>query len=202
MVNRQAGAITGMLRTTPVGPLIKEAGFYPAVLLLERRQRQYPLSVLGLPRGHTAIEVLPISFREGDQHAQPGKQPLENLAWVERPRGRGPWSLDQHLEVKLASILNIDPSASFEQVVRTCSKAFPGTILVPTQEKFITQAKAPYEGLSIWLDGSRLENGRTGAGVAWQDYSGAWECRKIPLGQVKEVFNAELIGVYKALEIA
>jgi ribonuclease HI len=73
---------------------------------------------------------------------------------------------------------------------------------VPTQEKAITQAKAPYEGLSIWSDGSRLDNGRTGAGFAWQDYSGAWKSKEIPLRQEKEVFDAELVGVYKALEIA
>jgi hypothetical protein len=51
------------------------------------------------------------------------------------------------------------------------SKTFPGTLLAPTQEKAIMQAKAPYKGLSIWSDGSRLENGRAGAGIAWQDYS-------------------------------
>jgi hypothetical protein len=32
--------------------------------------------VLGLPRVYSARDVLPISFREGDQHAQSGEQPL------------------------------------------------------------------------------------------------------------------------------
>jgi hypothetical protein len=36
----------------------------------------------------------------------------------------------------------------------------------------------------------------------WQDYTGAWKSKGIPLGQEKEVFDAELVGVYKALEIA
>jgi hypothetical protein len=57
IVNRQARTITGMLRTTPLGPLIREAGLYLAEALLDRRQRQYTLRVLGLPRGHPATEV-------------------------------------------------------------------------------------------------------------------------------------------------
>jgi hypothetical protein len=43
--------------------------------------------------------------------------------------------------------------------------------------------------------------GGTGAGIAWQDYTGTWESNEIPLRQEKEVFDAEQIGVYKALEI-
>jgi hypothetical protein len=44
--------------------------------------------------------------------------------------------------------------------------------------------------------------GGRGAGIAWQGYSGAWKSKKIPLEQEKELFDAKLIGVYKALEIA
>jgi hypothetical protein len=81
-------------------------------------------------------------------------------------------------------------------------KTFPDTIPVHTQEKAIKQAKAPPKGLSIWSGGSRLENGWTEVGIVWQDYSGAWKSKEVPLGQEKEVFDAELVGVYKALEIA
>jgi hypothetical protein len=73
---------------------------------------------------------------------------------------------------------------------------------VATQEKSIKPARAPYKGQSIWSDVSRLENVRTGAGIPWQDYKGAWKSKKIPLGQEKMVFDAELIGVYKTLELA
>jgi hypothetical protein len=36
MVNRQARSITGMLKTTPIGPLVKEAVLYLAEILLDR----------------------------------------------------------------------------------------------------------------------------------------------------------------------
>jgi hypothetical protein len=57
-------------------------------------------------------------------------------------------------------------------------------------------------GLSLWSDGSRLDNGRVGAGIAWQAISGAWQAREVPLGLGKEVFDAELIGACEALELA
>lgn len=38
MINRQAGAITGMLKSTPIGPLVREASLAPAEVLLEARQ--------------------------------------------------------------------------------------------------------------------------------------------------------------------
>ena len=37
LINRQARAITGALKTTPIGPLIKEAALTPAVSLLKDR---------------------------------------------------------------------------------------------------------------------------------------------------------------------
>jgi hypothetical protein len=64
MVNRQARAITGIARTSPLGPLIKETGLCPTEALLDRRQRQYTLRVLALSKGDPAREVLPVSFRE------------------------------------------------------------------------------------------------------------------------------------------
>jgi hypothetical protein len=37
MVNRQARSITGMLKTSPSRPLVKEAALYPAETLLDKR---------------------------------------------------------------------------------------------------------------------------------------------------------------------
>jgi hypothetical protein len=40
-VNRKSRSITGMLRTTPIGPLVNEAGLRSADPLLANRQRRY-----------------------------------------------------------------------------------------------------------------------------------------------------------------
>lgn len=73
---------------------------------------------------------------------------------------------------------------------------------MPKEEEALKQATAPYKGLSIWSDGSRQENGQTGAGVAWLEPSGTWKIKQIFLGQEKEVFNTDLVGACKVLEIA
>lgn len=73
MTNRQARAITGRLKTTPIGPLVREASLAPADVLLEARQLSYTTWLLGLPQGHPAKKILRVSFREGDLYAQPGE---------------------------------------------------------------------------------------------------------------------------------
>jgi hypothetical protein len=73
---------------------------------------------------------------------------------------------------------------------------------VPAEEEALKQIIALYNGLSMWSDGSRLENGQTSAGIAWLEPSGTWRIKQVSLGQGKEVFNTELTGASKVLEIA
>ncbi|ODM14623.1 hypothetical protein SI65_09968 [Aspergillus cristatus] len=201
MINRQARAITGMLKSTPVGPLVREAGLAPAEALLEARQLKYTTRLLSLPENHPAKEILPVSFREGDQHTQPGEQTPGNRQWAER-NNRGRWSLGQHLARQLANILPVDPSGGFESTTQTTSSQFPGQIeMLPGPEALAAAQSLPPE-LAIWSDGSRLENGKSGAGIAWREPGGTWKTRGFPLGKGYEVFDAELLGVVRALQLA
>jgi len=68
MIDRQAHTITGMLKSTRVWPLVREAGLTPAEALLEARQLRYTTRLVSLPENHPA-KILPVSFRERDQHA-------------------------------------------------------------------------------------------------------------------------------------
>jgi hypothetical protein len=58
-----------MLRTTLIGPLIREAALELAKALLDTKRRQYAQRLLGLLLRHLAAEILPITFKEGDAHA-------------------------------------------------------------------------------------------------------------------------------------
>jgi ribonuclease HI len=202
LVNRQARAITGMFSTTPVGPLIKEAALTPAEALLDDRQLRYTTRLLGLPRGQPTKQVLPVTLREGDRHAQPGEQPANDRKWAEA-HARGFQSLGQHLARQLAMALPVDPSGGFEEVETEATDTFPGQILVLPREEAIKAAQEGRSaGLTIWSDGSRLENGRVGAGLAWQTRLGSWKTREVPMGIGHETFDAELEGACTALEIA
>ena len=83
LINRQARSITGALKTTPIGPLVKEAALTPAVPLLEDRQRRYALRALKLPTGHPINDLLPPTVRYRDGDAQPGQYLNDNLEWTE-----------------------------------------------------------------------------------------------------------------------
>lgn len=193
LINQQARAITRMFRTTPIGPLVREAGIGPAETLLEARQLAYTARLLGLPADHLARQILPISFCEGDQHAQPGEQPVRDREWAEAStRSRGPWSLGQHLAQQLAETLPVDPSRGFEETTEIARALFPGQIEVLPTEEALEAAQGDHPGLSLWSDGSRLDNGRLGAGIAWQNPQGAWQVREIPLGVGKEVLTQSL----------
>ena len=116
LINQQARAITGTFSTTPIGPLIREAALEPAESLLEAWQLGYTTQLLGLPINQPTRQILPVTLRDGDQHAQPGEQPIGDRAWAEAtPRGRGPWSLGQHLARQLGKSIQINPSAGFKE---------------------------------------------------------------------------------------
>ena len=54
--------------------------------------------------------------------------------------------------------------------------------------------------LAIWSDGSRLENGRYRAEIAWQEPGRSWKMKGIPLGKGYEVFDADFREVVQALQ--
>ncbi|KAI9034952.1 ribonuclease H family protein [Aspergillus affinis] len=179
MINRQARAITGMLKTIPVGPLVREAGLIPAKVLLEARQLGYTNRLLKLPEDYPAKKILP---------------------WAEGS-SRGLWSLGQHLARQLANILPADPSSGFESLLQPTRNCFPGVIKILPSQEALGAAQAIFPGQVIWSDGSRSEKGRTGAGVAWKSPEGVWKTRIFPLGKGYEVFDTELLGVVRALQI-
>jgi ribonuclease HI len=205
LINRQARAITGALRTTPIGPLIKEAALTPAVPLLEDRQRRYALRALKLPAGNPINDLLPATIRHGDGEAQPGQYAHEDLDWS-RPEKR-PKDLGQRLARKLTQGPTIDPAEGCEMARPPKDKTFPGTIIIKPKKTAEEEAKNIYRSdrtnsdLIIWSDGSKLDTERVGTGIALKQGK-AWIQRGYPLGKTKEVFDAELYGLKKALEIA
>ncbi|OJD09985.1 hypothetical protein ACJ73_09988, partial [Blastomyces percursus] len=174
-----------MLRTTPIGPLVREAALEPAEALLATRQLRYAARLLGLPKGNPASEILPITLREGDVHAQPGEQPVGDREWAE-PGPRGPWALGVGLARQLGAALRTDPSEGFEQTVQSVDTPVLLTTRVLGAEEALAEALGGASGTRLWSDGSRLEDGRTGAGVAYKPVRGPWRTRMVPLGAGKE----------------
>nr|KMM72959.1 hypothetical protein CPAG_09249 [Coccidioides posadasii RMSCC 3488] len=63
-----------------------------------------------------------------------------------------------------------------------------GWIIAQRYKDALTAARAIQPGHATWSDGPRLENGRNGAGNAWQELPQEWESGSFPLEKGQVVF--------------
>ena len=119
-----------------------------AEIVLHFKQQSYAARLLSLSEGHPAQQILPVSFRDGDRHAQPGEQPIGDREWAET-RASGSSQLGQRLAQQLASTLQIDSSAGFEKTEVASAGAFSGQIKVCDRDTALKEAKEEQEGLVI-----------------------------------------------------
>ena len=134
IINRQARLMTGMYPSTPIHPLICEAGLVLAPKLLNYSQRQYAFRLLSLSDQHPIKEILPISLRKGDAGSQPGELPENTLMWTEnaRPTLYGHW-----LAWQISFEHSIDPADGVEPVEIMEVDRFSGKIVESTMTKLL-----------------------------------------------------------------
>ena len=65
----------------------------------------------------------------------------------------------------------------------------------------IEEAKKDRADLILWCDGSKLNQGGTGAAVVWK-LDNRWLMQKVTLGKNKEIFDAEMWGISEAVKVA
>jgi hypothetical protein len=198
LLNKQARAITGMLKTTPLKLLQREAGLLNAEDLLDYKQQCYALRALSKPKGHPTNSILPSTFRYGELDAQPGQYSSGNLDWTyDKPQK----SLGKHLAKQLASCLRVNSEAGFEATYSNLPR-FTGQVVIKEPKKAKDEALLEYlEDLVIFTDGAKQE--RAGAGLVWQlPYRADLFQRSILLGEGKEALDAELYAIKEALLLA
>lgn len=145
--------------------------------------------------------VLPISLKKGDRDSQPGEQPINTLLWTENTR---PVLYGQRLAWQIAFDHAIDPAEGVEPVnLPKTDAGFEGKVVIESPKRALEKAKEEGEGLILWTDGSKLDQGRVGAAVCWKDGArNQWKDQTVFLGKNKEVLDAELWAILKALEVA
>jgi ribonuclease HI len=176
LVNRQAQSITGMLKSTPAGPLVKEAGLRPAKSLLSNRHRRYATRAYGLPLGH------PIG--DGIRNPSIDKSIFGNLSKTAKD--------------------GVDICHSGQDVIEytwmpACIERIAVPLIIESRDKAERSAATIEEESTrcIWTDGSRDELGNVGAAAVWRQ-GNQWTGLKFRLGRNKEVFDAELYGLLQA----
>lgn len=81
--------------------------------------------------------------------------------------------------------------------------SFEGQVIIESAKKALDKAKEEGEGLVLWTGGSKLDQGNVGAADCWKDKArDEWKSQTVFLGKNKEVLDAELWAILKALEVA
>ena len=96
-------------------------------------------------------------------------------------------------------IINVDSAKGIETIRQITPKVIPGIIIISLKNQAFEEANTLRRGQIMWSDGSRLENGRIDVVAIGLDVSGTWKSKMSVFGDNKEVFDAELWGIYLAL---
>lgn len=142
-----------MYRSTPIAPLMSEAGLIPAEIMLDYRQRRYAHRLLTLPDGHPTKDILPVSLRLGDGSVQPGELPENDEIWSLNQKVR---TFGQQLAQQVSVDFSIDLAEGVEPVIQFKPAEFSGRIIIQEPKLAIKEAKADLSDLILWSDGSKL----------------------------------------------
>ena len=144
-----------------------ESGLTPARALLDHRQARFALHLMARPRGGGGQEEI-----------------LERRASALTAR------------IRERSVLG--RRETVEEQRWDTLRMFQGKVFVERKEEALRTAKE-WKDLSrtAWTDGSRLENERVGAAVAWWG-EGGWTGRGTHLGTNKEVSDTEVFAIPQA----
>lgn len=119
-----------------------------------------------------------------------------------KARACRPWNLGQQLAAGIAGILDIYTSARLEVVIQDLPRGF------------YRHYTSLWERQSLWLSNCHLQMsinmGRWITSREWTDWSrhcwlrpvGIWKTKQLYLGKREKVFNVELAGACKALEMS
>ncbi len=97
---------------------------------------------------------------------------------------------------------SIDPTEKVEPIIANMSmQYFPGIIFIEEKHRVIEEVKKDWADLTLWCNGSKLNQERVGA-IVVSKLENSWLMQKITLGKYKEIFDAEMYGVSEAVKDA
>lgn len=120
------------------------------------------------------------------------------------------WARNQHstiygqqLGCQILVRFSIDLAKQTEPICSIPTHVFPGQLIIQDKKKLILKAKAKKCDLKPWCNGSKLKNKGIRAAVIWKTdgVKKEWYEQKVGLGFNKEIFDAEIWGILKALKV-
>ena len=156
--------------------------------------RSTPLGIIAAESGHTPARAL-LNHRQAGFAQQLYTRPRDGEGPKEIPTREG-----AAVTSRLRAAASLRPGNTAEAQEWGARCRFPGQIVVEGRGGALQTAGSWARGDTIWMDGSRLDNGKVGAACVWRT-SGGWTGRRFHLGTNKEVFDAEVFAICQALSI-
>jgi len=101
----------------------------------------------------------------------------------------------------LVSALSYTWTATEEMVLGSVPLPFEAEVIQEEREKAMEEATAQRPGLTMFTDGSRMEEGAAGYAVAWKEGQ-TWKGVKTHMGYNQEAFDAECAALTRVLDLA
>lgn len=197
LLNSQARAITGLLRSTPLVFLQAQACLPCAKDLLDHRQTRYAVRALGANGDHPTHQLLPANFRLGELYGYEGSTPqLSSIGWT-RPE-KTHRLFGSRLAQQIVKHVDYDMEHGFDLPCR--------------QELFVTAPAIRVDGISrmpmrmlpdyplqTTLFVELAKDVSVGVGAAWKERDG-WKTRAASLGKYITETDTTIFAIGMALK--
>ena len=180
LLNRQARAITGLLRSTPLVFLRDQACLPSARDLLDNRQTRYAVRALSANGDHPTHELLPAGFRLGELYGYEDTmvQP-SSIGWM-RPE-KTHRLFGSRLAQQIVKHVEYDAEYGFDLPCRQDPPEATPTIKTHDQPRLPLRMLPGHPGQTT-LFVETAKDVRFGVGMAWKARDG-WKSKAMPLGK-------------------
>jgi len=101
----------------------------------------------------------------------------------------------------LTTWLGPDGAKDRERTVVCEEEALLAEIVVDERKKAMEEAETARDGVTLWTDGSRTEDGACGYAVVRRRKGGGWKGHQVHLGYNQEAYDAECAAIVRALRV-
>jgi hypothetical protein len=192
LLNCQARAITGLLRSTPRAFLQTASGLPNAQHLLDHRQTKFAMRALSAEGDHPTHQLLPANFRFGELHHQEGAtgQP-SSIGWTRLEKTHR--SFGSRLAQQIVRHVSYDTEYGFQLPHR--ADPITASPVIRTQGySSMPRRMQPDHSHQLTLFVSTNQNVSFGVGAAWKE-QGVWKTRVSSLGKYITTADAAVFAI-------
>lgn len=192
LLNSQARAITGLLKSTPRAFLQTASCLPDAQDLLDHRQTKFAMRALNANGGHPTHQLLPANFRFGELHRHEGAtgQP-SSIGWTKPEKTHR--SFGSRLAQQIVRHVSYDTEYGFQLPYRTDAPVANPVIRTQGYSS-MPRRMQPDHSHQLTLFVSTSQDVSFGVGAAWKE-RGVWKTRMSSLGKHITTADAAVFAI-------